>query len=162
VQRRTDHAVCAFANNILDVILFADVERDLAGTALRSGTRHLVGIVMCSRYGGEGESGERSCRKRDVAFAVAQLLGASATTAEGAMEGVKCDLLTGVCSRGRVVSSRRESCVTETSDQQFFPVASSCPTCGMQHAQSDLQATCVAHQPLPHSVHACKRRSEVE
>jgi hypothetical protein len=33
------------------------------------------------------------------------------------------------------------------------PVASSCPTCGMQHAQSDLQSTWMAIQPLPHSDH---------
>jgi hypothetical protein len=159
VQCRTDHAVCALANNILDVILLADVEGDLARAALRSSARHLVGDAACSRYGGEVQSGERSCWKRDVAFAVAQQLGAGATTAEGAMEG---SLLAGVCSRGRDVSSRRESCVTDTSDQQCVPVASSCPTCGMQHAQSDLQATCVPNQPLPHSVHACKRRSYVE
>ena len=31
----------------------------------------------------------------------------------------------------------------------FVPVASqACPTCGMQHAQSDLQSTCLANQPL--------------
>ena len=40
--------------------------------------------------------------------------------------------------------------VTATSDQQC-PKA--CPTCGMQHAQSVLQSTCIANQPLPlHSV----------
>jgi hypothetical protein len=47
VERRTDNTICALANNILDVILLADVERDLAGTALRSGARHLVGSVVC-------------------------------------------------------------------------------------------------------------------
>jgi hypothetical protein len=47
VKRRTDNAICALANDILDVILLADVERDLAGTALRSGARrHLVGSVV--------------------------------------------------------------------------------------------------------------------
>jgi hypothetical protein len=51
VQRGTDDTVCALANNILDVILLADVEGDLAGTALRRSTRHLVGIAADSRYG---------------------------------------------------------------------------------------------------------------
>lgn len=51
VQRRTYNTVCALANNILDVILLADVERDLAGTALRRSARHLVGIATGSRYG---------------------------------------------------------------------------------------------------------------
>jgi hypothetical protein len=45
----------------------------------------------------------------------------------------------------------------------FFPVASkACPTCGMQHAQSDLRSTCFANQPLLHAVHACKRRPSAE
>jgi hypothetical protein len=51
VQRRTDDTVCALANNILDVILLANVEGDLAGTALRRSARHLVGIATGSRYG---------------------------------------------------------------------------------------------------------------
>ena len=51
VQRRTDDTVCALTNNILDVILLADVEGDLAGTALRRSARHLVGIAADSRYG---------------------------------------------------------------------------------------------------------------
>ena len=51
VQRRTHDTVCALANNILDVILLADVEGDLAGTALRRSARHLVGIASSSKYG---------------------------------------------------------------------------------------------------------------
>ena len=51
VQRRTDDTVCALANNILDVILLANVEGDLAGTALRRSARHLVGIATGSGYG---------------------------------------------------------------------------------------------------------------
>ena len=66
-------------------------------------------------------------------------------------------------------SSRRESRSQSVLSQPrvisntFVPVASkACPTCGMQHAQSDLQSTCLANQPLPHAVHACKRRPSAE
>ena len=91
VQRRTYNTVCALANNILDVILLADVERDLAGTALRRSARHLVGIAAGSRCGCRS----RKRREREVLLeekwslccAVAQQLGAGATGAEGAMEG---------------------------------------------------------------------------
>lgn len=91
VQRRTHDTVCALANNILNVILLADVEGDLAGTALRRSARHLVGIAAVSRYGCRS----RKRREREVLLeekwslccAVAQQLGAGATGAEGAMEG---------------------------------------------------------------------------
>ena len=62
VQRRTDDTVCALANDILDVILLADVEGDLAGTALRRSARHLVGIAMGLRYGCRS----RKRQKREV------------------------------------------------------------------------------------------------
>jgi hypothetical protein len=80
--------------------------------------------------------------------------------------GVKCGLLAFVWSgRGEsVFLVERVSPVTARMISYAFPVASSCPTCGMQHAQSDLQSTCVPIQPLPHSDHhaspsaPCKRR----
>ena len=53
------------------------------------------------------------------------------------------------------MSSRRESQSVLSQPRVIsnafsqFPVASkACPTCGMQHAQSDLQSTCLANQPL--------------
>jgi hypothetical protein len=89
------------------------------------------------------------------------------TAEEGAIDrGVKCGLLAFVWSaRGEsVFLVERVSPVTARMISYAFPVASSCPTCGMQHAQSDLQSTCVPIQPLPHSDHhaspsaPCKRR----
>jgi hypothetical protein len=72
----------------------------------------------------------------------------------------------GVCVewKSSLSFSWRLSPVTARMISYAFPVASSCPTCGMQHAQSDLQSTCVPIQPLPHSDHhaspsaPCKRR----
>ena len=47
VKSRADNTVCALANNILDVILLADVEGDLAGSGLRRGARRRhVGDVV--------------------------------------------------------------------------------------------------------------------
>jgi hypothetical protein len=92
VQRRTDDTVCALANNILNVILLANVEGDLAGTALRRSARHLVGIATGLRCGCQSrQRRERETlsveKKWRLCCAVAQQLGAGATGAEGAMEG---------------------------------------------------------------------------
>lgn len=47
VKGGTDHAVCALADNILDVVLLADVEGDFAGAALgRGAIRHAGGVVF--------------------------------------------------------------------------------------------------------------------
>jgi hypothetical protein len=47
VKSGADDTVCALANNILDVILLADVEGDLAGSGLRRGARRRhVGDVV--------------------------------------------------------------------------------------------------------------------
>jgi hypothetical protein len=47
VKSRADDTVCALADNILDVILLADVEGDLAGSSLRgSARRRHVGDVV--------------------------------------------------------------------------------------------------------------------
>jgi len=48
VKSRADDTICALANNILDVILLADVEGDLAGSgSRRSARRSHVGDVVC-------------------------------------------------------------------------------------------------------------------
>ena len=46
VKSGADDTVCALANNILDVILLADVEGDLAGSGLRRSARHCCGDVV--------------------------------------------------------------------------------------------------------------------
>lgn len=46
VHRGADDTVGALANNILDVVLLAHVEGDLARTALRRSARHDVGVVL--------------------------------------------------------------------------------------------------------------------
>jgi hypothetical protein len=48
VKSRADDTVCALANNILDVILLADIEGDLAGSGCRRSSarrRHVGGVV---------------------------------------------------------------------------------------------------------------------
>jgi hypothetical protein len=47
VKSRADDTVCALANNILDVILLANVEGDLAGSSCRRSARrrHVGGVV---------------------------------------------------------------------------------------------------------------------
>jgi hypothetical protein len=56
VHSRADNTICALADDILDVILLADVEGDLAGTALRRSARH--GCVMCEVFLFCGEESE--------------------------------------------------------------------------------------------------------
>ena len=90
VKSRADNTVCALANNILNVILLADVERDLAGTALRRSARHLVWVVWCVlgiKESVAARRGEVVGGEDVVCYAVAQQLGAGATGAEGAMKG---------------------------------------------------------------------------
>lgn len=65
-------------------------------------------------------------------------------------------MVVGVCGGGREVSSRPKRVWVLSQPRvisiAFVPVAyKACPTCGMQHAQSDLQSTCLANQPL----HCC-------
>ena len=157
VQRRADDTVCALANNILNVILLADVEGDLAGTALRRSARHLVGIGTGSKYG-------RSCRKRrkrevfvgeEVEVVLCRLLSNLARVRQERKERWRGEVRSAFVVVEEEVSSRRESRSQSVLSQPrvisntFVPVASkACPTCGMQHAQSDLQSTCLANQPL--------------
>lgn len=55
VKSGADHAVCALANNILDVILLADVEGDLAGSGLRRSARHCGGGCVMKDVGSVGD-----------------------------------------------------------------------------------------------------------
>ena len=149
VQRRTHNTVCALADDILDVILLADVEGDLAGTALRRSARHVVGNATGVRH--ERRSRKRRERKALVGeeVEVVSLLSNLAWARKERWRGEAWSAFVVVVEE-RCLSEESLSPVTATSDQQC-PKA--CPTCGMQHAQSVLQSTCIANQPLPlHSV----------
>ena len=133
MQRRTDDTVCALANDILDVILLADVEGDLAGTALRRSARHLVGIGTGPRDG--CRSRKRREREIFVGEEVEFVLCRCSATWRGCDRsgrsdgGVKCGLASGVCGGGREVSSSRRESQSVLSQPQvisnaFFPIAS--------------------------------------
>lgn len=174
VQRRTDDTVCALTNNILDVILLADVEGDLAGTALRRSARHLVGIGTGSRYG--CRSRKRRKREEVVGEEVEVVLCRCSATWRGCDRsgrsdggGVKCGgRRLWWWKRGVFPPEESLSPVTATSNQHCV-----CSRC-VQGVSDVRNAACpirpavhVPRQPTtallhPVSVHACKRRTPAE